>query len=180
MMHSIIPLLLVMFFLTFYVQAQEAVDDSATELTDDFFAEQDSSQGTMDIPSVPIGVSLENMDEETHGLYIEALREHYIYRKSGYEHRRKVFDWQLFSGKVTFYLVIMLVTSGIYFAGVQFHIAMKQLAQGVGGEPKSTEFKASSTGIEVSSPVLGVIILSISLAFFYLYLVYVYPIEEIF
>jgi hypothetical protein len=31
----------------------------------------------------------------------------------------------------------------------------------------------------VSSPVLGVIILVISLGFFYLYLVYVYPISEI-
>jgi len=31
----------------------------------------------------------------------------------------------------------------------------------------------------VASPVLGVVILVISLAFFYLYLVYVYPIEEI-
>jgi len=31
----------------------------------------------------------------------------------------------------------------------------------------------------VSSPVLGVIILVISLAFFYLYLVFVYPIKEI-
>jgi hypothetical protein len=48
-------------------------------------------------------------------------------------------------------------------------------------EPESiTEFEASAKGIKVSSPVLGVIILVISLAFFYLYLVYVYPISEIF
>jgi len=31
----------------------------------------------------------------------------------------------------------------------------------------------------VSSPVLGVVILVISLAFFYLYLVHVYPISEL-
>jgi hypothetical protein len=37
----------------------------------------------------------------------------------------------------------------------------------------------STAGLKVSSPVLGVIILVISLAFFYLYLVYVYPISEI-
>ena len=43
-----------------------------------------------------------------------------------------------------------------------------------------TSFSASATGISVSSPVLGVIILVISLAFFYLYLVYVYPISELF
>jgi hypothetical protein len=37
-----------------------------------------------------------------------------------------------------------------------------------------------ASGIKVSSPVLGVVILVISLAFFYFYLVYVYPIENIF
>jgi hypothetical protein len=43
-----------------------------------------------------------------------------------------------------------------------------------------TELEISKSGVKVSSPILGVIILVISLAFFYLYLVYVYPIEEIF
>jgi hypothetical protein len=49
-----------------------------------------------------------------------------------------------------------------------------------GPEATSTTLEASATGIKLSSPVLGVIILALSLAFFYLYLVHVYPIEEIF
>ena len=43
-----------------------------------------------------------------------------------------------------------------------------------------TELEASVKGIKVSSPVLGVIILVISLLFFYLYLAFVYPIQEVF
>lgn len=42
-----------------------------------------------------------------------------------------------------------------------------------------TSIEASTSGLKVSSPVLGVIILSISLLFFYLYLAFVYPIHEI-
>ena len=40
--------------------------------------------------------------------------------------------------------------------------------------------KVGKDGFEVSSPVLGVIILALSLGFFYLYPVYAYPIHEIF
>ena len=42
-----------------------------------------------------------------------------------------------------------------------------------------TQIEASLQGIKVSSPVLGVIILTISLLFFYLYLYFVYPIENV-
>ncbi|WP_147450088.1 DUF4158 domain-containing protein [Corallococcus carmarthensis] len=42
------------------------------------------------------------------------------------------------------------------------------------------KFKAALDGIEVSSPVLGVVILVISIVFFYLYLVVVYPIHDAF
>lgn len=46
--------------------------------------------------------------------------------------------------------------------------------------PAVTQLEASLQGIRVSSPVLGVIILALSFLFFYLYLKYVYPINEIF
>jgi len=45
---------------------------------------------------------------------------------------------------------------------------------------EATGFIFSSKSIQVKSQVLGVIILVISLAFFYLYLVYVYPLENVF
>lgn len=41
-----------------------------------------------------------------------------------------------------------------------------------------TKIEASLQGIKVSSPVLGVIILIISLLFFYLYLIFVYPVKD--
>lgn len=119
-------------------------------------------------------------DSLTNEKYQAALQEYYNYHISGLQHRKKVFSWQLFSSKIIFVVVIILVFAGIYFAAVQFHIGMKQAKEKLQDYNDRTELSASMKGIKVSSPVLGVIILVISLAFFYLYLVYVFPIEDIF
>ena len=147
---------------------------------DQFFTDQTDQKFSTKLPTIPSGLNLEMMDTETREAYLAALREHYIYRLSGYQHRRKVFDWQLFSSKVTFWIVILLVLSGIYFSGVQFHSSLRKASTAKDVESEVTQLTASVKGIKVSSPVLGVIILSISLLFFYLYLVYVYPIDELF
>jgi hypothetical protein len=130
---------------------------------------------------VPPPEGLEKLDEPTRERYAAALREYYNYRLVGYRHRQRVFEWQLFSSKVIFGTVLGLVAAGIYFAWVQFHAGLARQAT-TDAPPASevTEIEASPKGIKVSSPVLGVIILLISLAFFYLYLVFVYPIQEIF
>jgi hypothetical protein len=103
------------------------------------------------------------------------LAAYYQYRVDGYQHRQRVFGWQLLSTKIIFVMVILLVLIGVYFSWLQFRTAMKA---GELGEAQETTFEASTSGFKVSSPVLGVIILAISLAFFYLYLVHVYPIVD--
>lgn len=110
---------------------------------------------------------------------LEAFREFYAYRTQGYRHRQKTFEWQLVSSKVIFFAVLMVVFSGIYFAAVQFHVGLGRKGRARTAETV-TEIDASLKGIKVSSPILGVIILTLSLVFFYLYLVYVYPIHETF
>jgi hypothetical protein len=106
----------------------------------------------------------------------EALKAYYDYRISGYAHRERVFAWQLLSSRIIFVVVIFLVMTGIYFSWLQFSRSLKSTK---GEEFKETTFEASTTGFKVSSPILGVIILAMSLAFFYLYLAFVYPISEI-
>lgn len=125
-------------------------------------------------PMAPAAPSAQ-VDAATQKAYLAALREYYAYRSSGLEHRRRVFVWQLLSSKIIFVTVLLLVFAGIYFAAVQFHLGLKSAAA-----PATTEIVASVKEIKVTSPVLGVIILVLSLAFFYCYLVYVYPIEELF
>lgn len=113
---------------------------------------------------------------ETEAAYQKAWQAYYTYRADGYIHRQRVFAWQDVSTKITFAVVILLVLAGVYFAAVQFHVGMREGRQT--GEPGEVEM--SFKGIKVRSPVLGVIVLTISLAFFYLYLIYVYPIQNVF
>jgi hypothetical protein len=125
-------------------------------------------------------------DPATNQAFLRAMGQYYAYRESGLQHRRRVFEWQLFSSKVTFVTVLLLVGAGIAFAAIQFSAGLRRSrantkATGTPPDDKEivTQLELATTGIKVSSPVLGVIILLISLAFFYLYLVYVYPISEL-
>ena len=96
-------------------------------------------------------------------------------------HRQDVFRWQLWSSRVIFGFVHLLVFAGVVFSGIQFWRSMRTpwWVKG-GGEEVGGHIELSAGGVKITSPVLGVIILGLSLAFFYLYLVYVYPIGETF
>ena len=113
------------------------------------------------------------LNEENKAIQQQAINDYFQHIIDSNRHQLNVFHWQLLSAKIIFVVVILLVAAGIYFAAVQFHHGLRS------GKPveQGTEIEASLKGIKVSSPVLGVIILTISLMFFYLYLIYVYPIE---
>ena len=135
------------------------------------------ASGSVD-PMRPAEPDAAHINAVTLEKYHNSMQAYYDYRTVGLDHRREVFEWQLFSAKLIFLVVLVLVASGIYFAAVQFHAGLR--SGGKQREMPQTEFEASAKGLKVSSPILGVIILSQSLAFFYLYLIYVYPIEDVF
>ena len=116
------------------------------------------------------------LDDSSRVDFINARKDYFAYFSQGYQHRQKVFRWQLLSSRIIFLVVVVLVFSGILFAAIQFYAGLKSNNQ----RGEVTTLEAGSSGLKVSSPVLGIIILVISLAFFYLYLIHIYPIEEIF
>lgn len=130
--------------------------------------------------SAALPESTADMDTTTREKYQETLRAYFAYRLQGYQQRQRTFEWQLFSSRIIFWTVLALVFAGIYFAAVQFHVGLRGGTAARDQADARTEFAASLEGVKVSSPVLGVIILVISLVFFYLYLAFVYPITEIF
>ncbi len=98
---------------------------------------------------------------------LEALTKHNTWVL---KHKREVFTWQHNTGYVIFIFVLLLVVSGVVFSAMQFIAQNKQ--------PSSeSKLKIDKNGIEVSSSVIGIIILAISLGFFYLYLHFVYTIH---
>ncbi|MCQ0092133.1 hypothetical protein [Roseovarius sp. M141] len=112
-------------------------------------------------------------DAQTLEAIQQAVRQYYQYRVTAFGHRNRLFDWQHTSSMIIFGVVIGIVLLGLYFSWVQFHKDEK-ISDHV------TTLEATKTGIKVSSPVLGVIILMISLLFFYMYLIYVYPVFDTF
>ena len=119
------------------------------------------------------------MDPATYQAYQQSLQKYYEYRIHGFTHRQRIFEWQYASSKIIFIIVLLLVLAGIYFAAVQFHSGLKY-AKKKALQEETTELVFSWKSIQVKSPVLGVIILVISPAFFYLCLVHLYPSENVF
>lgn len=93
------------------------------------------------------------------------------------KNRQNIITRQQATGSIIFILVVLLVLSGLIFSAIQFYIALKSAKRK--GTLPDTSLKASLSGVEVSSSVLGVIILSISIVFFYLYLTKVYPLVSL-
>ncbi|MCP4430819.1 MAG: hypothetical protein GY806_07575 [Gammaproteobacteria bacterium] len=110
-------------------------------------------------------------DETTRSMCWKAYQNGLNYYQFGLKHRQRVLEWQHLSTKIILFVVLTLVGMGLYFAWVQFQKGETLEAQ--------NKIELSAEGVKVSSPVLGVIILALSLGFFYLYLVHVYPIQEI-
>lgn len=100
---------------------------------------------------------------------LAALHENYRYVTAALQHRRASFDWSLLASKIMFFVVLALVLAGLVFAAIQFR----------SGGPTLTALEISTSGIKVSSPVVGVIVLVLSMAFFYMYARYVYPLQEV-
>jgi hypothetical protein len=136
----------------------------------------DPSLEDLPFPDAPEPASASPQTTEA---YQATLQAYYAYRKSGYEHRLGVFAWQSLSTKVIFVVVLLLVLAGIYFAAIQFHAGLRRRETDP-THAEETELSLSLSEVKVRSPVLGVIILTISLVFFYLYLVHVYPIRNVF
>jgi hypothetical protein len=126
--------------------------------------------------------------------YQKYLAAYYDYQTHSLSYARSVFDWQYKSSIVIFIMVILLVLSGLGFAGIQFAIAMRAhrmsvvatkdaTPQAASGEDDSSSLAStidlSPQGVKVTSSVIGLLILVVSIGFFYLYLVYVYPITNI-
>lgn len=123
--------------------------------------------------------------------YQKYLEAYYNYQSHSLGYAESVFEWQYKSSKVIFYVVILLVLSGLAFAAIQFAIAMRvplhptaqktSAKNDTDNSPQmgTTTFEASPQGVKITSSVIGLLILVVSIGFFYLYLVYVYPIQNI-
>ena len=111
-----------------------------------------------------------------------AFSSYYQYRIKSFQHRIDAFHWQACASKIIFVVVIILVGIGVYFSWIQFHRSVSGAGNSdtEGDGSNHTNLDLGPFGIRINSSVLGVIILALSLSFFYLYLLFVYPISDTF
>lgn len=125
------------------------------------------AQGNIDFER--ISEEARNEDEENS----ELEREHLKWALS---HRERVFGWNHISSVIIFFFVMSIITMGMYFSYMQFRESIHKVKRT--DLPTST-MKIGHSGVEVSSSVIGLLILTVSLAFFYLYLENVYPVQTV-
>lgn len=108
---------------------------------------------------------------------LQAVKRFYTAYHENIDLRKRIFEQQYSMTIMIFGLVVTIVFAGLVFAAIQFYISARSVTNLEKFD--QTKFGLSFKGLEVSSSVLGVIILVISLGFFYLYLIHVYPIVEL-
>lgn len=142
--------------------------------------EEERSEEGVPSPTKQVPISFESLDAESREALLERYRRLQQHHVTMLEHREDVLRWQLTANQISFWMVLVLVFSGLVFAGIQFRTAMQGAkAPGDDAEKPMQELSLGAEGITIRSSVLGVILLALSLALFYLYLVYVFPVEEL-
>lgn len=135
--------------------AQEPSRPEARSPVADFIAQEEGAVAEAGppadaFPDLPDVSGIDALDPETREAALDAVREYYRYRQSGYEHRRRVFEWQLQSSRIIFWVVILMVSAGIYFSGVQFHIALRSPGTRPASAAVRTEALAEATREEAA------------------------------
>ena len=115
------------------------------------------------------------------------------YTVFAWKNRQDAFAWQSVSTKVIFGVVIIVVLAGLYLSWMQFNFAhnapLKVTTPSTEGPAIATTptnpsngvntIEVNTSGVKITSSVIGLVILTLSIVFFFLYLKFVYLIIEL-
>lgn len=90
------------------------------------------------------------------------------------DHRTAVFRWQLVSSYVVLGIVAVVTLAGLVFSAAQLRNALK-LSQPQG----NIDLEISASKVRITSSVVGVVVLTLSIVFLFLFLDRIYEIREI-
>ncbi len=122
-------------------------------------------------------------------------KERFAYDVFRFDDNKDSFTFQYIQTWVIFLIVMLLVMSGVYLAYLQFKLDEKKaLAQleiqrllarnaatqpppGTSADDGETSLEVSTSGIKITSSVIGLVVLAMSFAFFYMYVLHVYELK---
>lgn len=92
--------------------------------------------------------------------------------------RRTNYLRQQFQGIVFLWMLVVITVSGVMLAAVQLFAAYKLASTGRGNFDQGGEVALEEKRLSVKSSVTGLLILTVSFAFFMVFVVWVYPLTE--
>ena len=117
---------------------------------------------------------LTELQSERHKYELEYTKKYYSYLAEKADVNLEQFRWQRSASEWLLWLVVVVVLSGVVFSGVQLWRASS--IKDLGGE-STIEIEASK--VRITTSVVGVIVLAISIVFFYFFLIEVYRVKVI-
>ncbi|GAA4307775.1 hypothetical protein GCM10023149_01440 [Mucilaginibacter gynuensis] len=159
--------------------AQKA--DSAKALVDDIMGKIDQEKDS----------SLVSMPELTHNAHSDSiLLDQYVrVRVYHMKHEMSAYHLQYITSIAIFIMVIVIVVLGLILSYKQFTLTERMMTKSIKihkqtvGETaqqpgfSDSTFEVSKDGLKINTAVIGLMILVLSLVFFFLYLKFVYPID---
>ena len=114
---------------------------------------------------------LDHLQDEIYKMHVDYARKYYAYLGEKADVHIEQFKWQRSASEILLWLVVVVVFSGVLFSGIQLWRAgtIKDLGD--------TSIEIEARKIKVTSSVVGVIVLAISIIFFYFFLIEVYRIK---
>lgn len=135
-------------------------------------------------------------DAEEEAARIQNARDRAIiedYNEWALETVKKAYGWNHFTSRVIFWVVISMMTISLWLSYLQFLQEMEYRKHLINRTSKSddnhekkdervevsvTTLKLGGNGVEISSSLIGLLILGISFGFFLVYLTFVYPVTK--
>lgn len=163
----------------FWVASAYSSDAGMSSLKTPQSVEKDFSQQSNKY-LLKIDPEIEEAQKQYHLAYSKNMEKYYLddmeRRKKEWEHRTSVLKWHFLSSIFIFLIIVIFILSGLYFSYLQFKASDYGRNHNASN---SAQIEISRDGVKISSSVIGLLILFLSLSFFYLYLEEVYHLEII-
>src|SRR5207302_11050034 len=104
--------------------------------------------------------------------YITVQKKRYEYLTAAFEVSIDAYRAQQTASAVILLLVVLVVVAGLTFAGFQLWKSVS-----VAGVQASSDLEVSASKVRITSSVVGVVVLTISLVFLYIYTTQIYTIS---
>ena len=110
----------------------------------------------------------------------ETIKDYNIFQKELREYTIKALNWQLISGYVILAIVFLVVATSLFLSFLEVKKSIdisKDLKENISN--RSTELIISANKVQITSAITGIIMLTLSIGFLYIFSEFIFGIEFI-